>query len=387
MLKKIKNKFSIIYLIGFLFALNIAIPTYINSTFLGNFVPEKVIGIFYTAGSLLTIFLLIWIPIILRKIGNYKITLSLLLTSILTLLILAFANNSVVITSVFIIHLAITAIILFNFDIFLENFSDNGNTGSIRGGYLSIKNVAWVISPLITGFILTNGDYWKIYSISAILLIPIIYLLYKNFRDFKDPEYEKIFFWDALTLIWTRKNLYKIFISNFLLRFFYSWMVIYTPIYLHEHIGFSWGTIGIIFTIMLLPFPILEIPLGKLADRKLGEKEILCFGFIITGLTTIILTFITSNNPAIWASLLFITRIGASMIEITTESYFFKKIEADDTNILSFFRMTRPVAYVVGPLIASVLLLFLSFNYLFAILGIIITIVGLSHSLTLKDTK
>ena len=63
-------------------------------------------------------------------------------------------------------------------------------------------------------------------------------------------------------------------------------MVIYTPIYLHEHIGLPWSDIGIIFTIMLLPFVLFEFPAGKLADGKWGEKEPPIIGIILIAVST-----------------------------------------------------------------------------------------------------
>jgi len=52
-------------------------------------------------------------------------------------------------------YLILTTIILFNFDVLLENLSTNNDTGGIRGTYLSIKNSAWVVAPILTGFVLT----------------------------------------------------------------------------------------------------------------------------------------------------------------------------------------------------------------------------------------
>ncbi len=372
---------------GFLFAFSLAIPTYINSTFLSDLVSEKTVGFFYTAASILSIMMLVWMPMILRKLGNFKTTLILLTTKVIALLIIAFSPYPILTGLVFLPYLILTTAITFNFDVFLEHFSSDDKTGNIRGSYLSARNTAWVMAPVIAGLVLTNGDYWKIYTIASILLIPIIYLLLTNLKTFKDPEYSRAPFWETLKTVWFRKNVHKIFVSNLLLKFFYSWMVIYMPIYLHQHIGFEWSTIGIIFTIMLIPFPLLEMPLGRLADEKLGEKEILNLGFIIMGFTTAYLTFVTSTSPVVWAALLFTTRIGASMVEITTESYFFKKIDSDDTNIISFFRMNRPIAYIIGPLLASFILMFVDIHYLFVILGAILLTVGLGHGLGLKDTK
>lgn len=382
-----KQKITSIFLLGFIFSFSLAIPTYVNSTFLNNYVSEGFVGVFYILSSVFTLLMMMSAGKILQKFGNYKTMIYALLINIISLVSLVVWDNLFIVVTALTIHLVIIALIAFNIDVFLEAFSDDSSTGKIRGTYLSFNNLAWLISPMISGFILLNNEYWKIYLFSGILTIPILYLIIRNLKNFEDPKYVKTAIWDTLKIIINRPNVSKIFWAHFLLRFFYSWMIIYMPIYLHEYIGFDWGTIGIIFTMMLLPFVILEIPLGKLADEKIGEKEILNFGFLIAGITTAMLTFITSHSVILWGLLLFMTRVGASMIEIASESYFFKKIDGNDTNILNVFRMTGPSAYILGPLTASILLIFIEINYLFVILGAFVAIGGIAREITLKDTK
>jgi MFS family permease len=177
-------------------------------------------------------------------------------------------------------------------------------------------------------------------------------------------------------------------LANFLLFFFYSWMTIYTPLYLHKNMGFSWTEIGIIFSIMLLPFVFIQFPLGRLADKKWGEKEILSVGFIVIAIATGLISFINGHSMVLWAIILFITRLGAATIEIMCDTYFFKKVDSLDTNIISFFRMVGPIAYIFGPLLATILFTFFDFKiqYLFLILGLIM-LFGLKFSLSIKDTK
>ena len=103
-------------------------------------------------------------------------------------------------------------------------------------------------------------------------------------------------------------------------------MVIYTPIYLHEYIGFGWDKIGIIFSIMLLPFVILDFPLGKLSD-KIGEKKMLMAGFLIMTSSVLAIPLMTEPLLWLWAVILFMTRVGAATIESLSESYFFKVIK------------------------------------------------------------
>jgi len=384
---KIKSLFPV-YLLGFLFAFHTALPTYINSSFLNFFISEKLVGLFYILASLLTIICFLSLPFILRKFGNYRVAFFLIILNLVALLGLAFLKNPIFLLTLFIINLITIPLIYFSTDVFLESFSSNKVTGKIRGIYLTAVNLAWVVSPLISALILTNGDYWKIYLASALFLLPVLLILMVNLRHFKDSKYEKSNHWQTVKVIWKNKNLQNIFMANFLLFFFYSWMTIYTPLYLHKDMGFSWREICLIFSVMLLPFVLVQFPLGRLADKKWGEKEILSLGFILIAISTGVISFVMDKNMILWMIILFITRIGAGTIEIMCDTYFFKKVDSLDAKVISFYRMVSSSAYILGPLLAVLAFNFLSFNikYLFLVLGLIM-IFGLKFSLSLKDTK
>ena len=163
-------------------------------------------------------------------------------------------------------------------------------------------------------------------------------------------------------------------------------MVIYTPIYLFEHIGFNWKQIGFIFMIMLIPFVLVDYPLGHLSD-KIGEKKLLLVGFLITILFTCMIPFIKTPEVWIWAIILFGTRLGAATIEIMAESYFFKEISDRNADEISFFRNTYPLSFIIAPLVAIPVLLFVpSFKYIFFVLSAIM-LCGFLIVLRLKDIK
>jgi len=348
---------------------------------------EKFVGIIYSLAALVTLATFFNISKILRKLGNFKLAFLLFFLEALASFGLVFIQSPLFLIFLFIIHLIIIRLVFFNIDLFLECNSNDESTGTTRGILLTSSNSAYVIAPLIAGFILTNGDFWKLFFVSGFIMIPAILLLYFQFRDHKDPVYDDVPFIKTLKEIWQRKNLYKIMMSNFLLCFFYSWMVVYTPIYLHTEIGLSLREIvGIIMPIALLPFMLFQFILGKIADEKLGEKEILTAGFIIAGLATISLSFVTSTNIIVWAFLLFVTRVGASFIEIMNETYFYKKIDGTDAHLMGCFKTLVPLAYLIGPLTATAFLMFFDYKYLFIALGFIMFL-GLRYSLTLEDTK
>ncbi len=371
---------------GFLFSIPIAITAYVNSSFLEKYISEYYVGLVYVFSSIVTILVLLELPRILNWLGNKYLLLSSLLANLASLLIFSFSDNIYLVIPAFILFFTSTNLVWATFDIFLEDFSKNAVVGKLRGFYLTTSNIAWVLAQIISGFIILEDSFRNIYALGIIFIIAVFLLFTFSMKNFKDPKYEKTPVLQTIKIFWQRKKILKIYLINLILKFFFAWMVIYTPIYLHEHIGFGWEKIGIIFSIMLLPFVILEFPLGKLAD-KIGEKKILLCGFTISAIATLIMPFITNHKWYIWALILFTTRIGAATIEVMSESYFFRSVNERDANIISFFRNTYPLSYIIAPLVATpILILVPSFEYLFVVLGAVM-LLGFLIALRIKDEK
>ena len=122
-----------------------------------------------------------------------------------------------------------------------------------------------------------------------------------------------------------------------------------------------------------------------MSDKKFGEKEFLILGFIIMALATLMIPLLQSKIFWLWAIVLFATRVGASTVEVASESYFFKHVKEDNTGLISLFRMGRPLSLIIAPLVALPIMGFLSYSASFYFLSII-TISGLLF-IPKKDTR
>jgi MFS family permease len=390
---KKSNQKNLIYLLIFLFTLHFTPATYIESSFLENLVGSNKVGLIFAIASVATLFGLAFVRKFIKKAGNYRTFLGALIIELISLSFLSislFVESGPFWNTIFIIFFVSgfvsRSICFFNLDIFTEHLSTDANTGAARGTFLTSLNFAFVIGPLLAGMIVKNNEeIGKVFILGVLLLIPVIHITIKYFKNYKDVKYENYEFFGTLVYIIRKADLRRIFICNFLLFLFYSWMIIYTPIYLNEVIGFNLGEVSTLIGIGLIPFLLLQLYLGKLADSKYGEKEILTIGLIVTGLSTMIMTFFNLKIFIIWAIILFVTRIGASMVESMVETYLFKKVTDENLDIISLYRATRPTAYIVGPLLASILLIFFNIQTLFLFLGIIM-ILGINFSLKIKDT-
>jgi predicted MFS family arabinose efflux permease len=266
--------------------------------------------------------------------------------------------------------------------------NNESTTGSKRGLLLALTSFIGALSPLASGLLVDDatGSFTNAYLMSAATLVPVILLLIFYFKDFSDPKYSEINVFDAIRSFWVRQNIRNVFLCHFILQMFFMLMVVYTPLYLTDNIGLSWTEFGIIMFFAQLAYVIFEYPIGLIADKYIGEKEMMGFGFLILAISTSWMSFVVVSSVLAWTIIMFITRVGASFVEVTTESYFFKQTKSSDAQIISFFRVTRPLSYVVGALLASLALLYLPFNLLF-VAAASLMVPALFLTLDLEDTK
>ncbi len=389
-----RHSLWVIYLIYFLYNLHLSFGLYINSSFLGSGcgcgIPESWVGILFTAGSLLSIIL----TLSLRRLSKaFRSTKRVVLTSgiitIAALLGLIFFNNPWLVGITFVLYWGFTYLFLFTTDIFVEAYSSDGTTGGTRGVFLSIAGLAVMIAPFFAGRLSERPDgFLWVYGIGIALVSLAMLVTLTWGQKLKEPHFRKGSVLKGLKTFFQHKNLTGAFVGNFALQFFYSWMIVYTPIYLIEVVGLSWTQVGIIFTVMLIPFVVFEIPLGKIADRRLGEKEIFIGGILFMAGATALLGFVDSQSLLVWMALLFATRVGASAVQVASESHFFKHVDEKNVSAIGIFRQTGPVAFMIGPLVATLLLSLtdLPFSSLFIILGVIL-LLSLPFIIRMPDTK
>lgn len=359
--------------------------SYINSSFISSFSSEKFVGIFYALGSIVSILALLIVNKIFRKIGGYRFLLGVTLLNALSILSLSLANNLLQAGIFFVLTFTLNILIFFTLDELLKILSLDSNIGKIRGSYLTLVSLSWILAQLILGTFLGGFSFKIIYFSSFLAMLFTFIISYFYLQNTIEPKYDNLNTSKYLKEFLKNKNLFRAYVLNFLLQFFYSWMVIYTPIYLSIHLGFSWKEIGVIFAIMLLPFVLIPLPLGKHSD-KIGERKMLMYGFTITSISTFSIFFMQTHSIYLWAIILLLTRVGAATIEVMSDVYFLKHIKPENEEFLRVYRTAPPVAYIIGPLLAFVIFLFIpSFNYIYLILSTLM-LYGIYLSSTIKKS-
>lgn len=362
----------LIYLASFLLALEQGFLVYVNSSFLETFIPTQYVGLIYAVASLVTIIALATIPLWLRRYGHAAVSLSFLALLVLVLLGLASTKILVLAVAFFVIREVLQYAMFSNLDLYLEENTDPNHTARTRGVYISVTSLAIAITPIVVGFLVRDNVYSHIYILASIAVTLTLALFASTMRRMPDINYQKIPFFRGLRDLWNDLDLRKVFIINCILQLFFAWMIIYVPIYLHQEIGFSWPVLGAMFTVMLTPYLVLEIPFGILVDKQPSVvRWWLLAAFTLITVTVASMAFYTGSSVVLWTLILLLGRIGASTIEIMSESYFFKKVHPEQTTSLEIFRDARPLAYIAGPIVASIFLSFYPMQFFFVFVAVV----------------
>lgn len=378
-----RKKVRVINLISFLLGFSSAVTAYIISSYFEEVRGNDNVSIFYFLSNLILLIFLLNFHKLVRIFGKsfvYIASLLLLAVSSLAVFILpvSWAGALAVLFNIIVFGLSYASN-----DVILESYSTDVMSGRIRGLNSTILNAGFLIGPFIAMTILDRFNFQSVFLFQSALVFLIFLIAFFNLRKVNHRFKPVVTVNDLLRKILKRKNILRIYYISFLLDVFIFVMIVYMPIYL-RHLGMGWEKIGIIFTIMLLPFVLFQYPAGQLADKKMGEKELIIFSLFIMGISVFSIYFVSSTSLYIWSAVLFITRIGAALLEILRDSYFYKRIDGADVDIINFFRTARPVGFLAASALSAIMLLFLPLNYIFILLAIII-FTGFYPALTLKD--
>ncbi len=376
-----------LYLLNFFLALHTYLVAYVASGFIADIAGIESVNIVYAAQALLGFCTLIVLPRAIRALGNARVLLWLTVLEAAIFGGIVFFDAPSLVLPLIVFSIASSTFFPLCIDILIEHYTrDEGISGGARTAHLTVSNSALVLSPFIAGAVVETLGFRAVYIISMLALVPFFFILIRHYRAFQDPEYKDSNIPLALKRLCTSRDLTTISILRFLLNFFFAWMVVYVPLFLHETVGFSWGDIGLMLSIALIPYVLTELPAGLIADARLGEQELLISGFLIAAVGTVGLSFTSVSSFAFFATALVVTRLGAALVESMTETYFFRRVKENDEGIIMVFRLLFPVAYLLGALSGAFTLFFLPIAHIWTILAILL-VVGAFISTRIRDTQ
>jgi len=365
------NRVNLVGFISFMLGFSQALLAYVMSSYFKQSAGTDNVGIFYLLSYAIILVTLLNLHKLVKQFGKvfvFYLAFILKLIAITALIFLPFSAWGIIFLILYIIA---GVLVWVSLDAILESSSEDKNSGKIRGINLTIMNAGLILGPLISFKILEDVGFAGIFFVSLIIHSIIFSVGLVGLKRARYKFRGKLAVKDLIKKVIKRKNVMRIYYISFTLDFFYALMIIFAPLYLLD-LGYSWHQIGVAFTIMLIPFVLIQYPMGVLADKKTGEKEFLIFAIFVMGISTFI--FYCANDPGvvIWTLILLVTRIGAALIEILRDSYFYKRIDGHDVDIIDFFRTSRSTAYITAAILSSLILFFFPMKAIFLVVSIVV---------------
>lgn len=379
MTKRSMGYFSLLTFFG---SLQFYLTVYINSSTITEGLGISFVTPIFVIAALCSLVLFIAAPRILSSIGNRWMFTLLSMCAGFSLLLIADTPSALLLFGALIVYLACIPLIALSLDIFFErNLAEEKTAGTSHGLYLTAGNTALVLSPLLLSY-LAGVSFSFVYFTSVLFFIVFLLIALPLTRSFRDPLYRRVSVREFPQVLRAHGAVVG---AQFVLRVFYAFATIYMPLLLVAR-GFLWSEIGIILAIALLPFMLFELPLGRIADTLFGEQELLILGFIILALMTSLLSLPHALSIPVYAAIFFATRTGAAMVEVTTETNFFRRVDAGDAAAITLFRMTQSAGYLFGATLGALILRFATLESMFALIGVLV-LCGLPFAMKIKDSR
>ena len=386
--RRFLGAFFTLVLVNFIFAWAIFSTSYVNSSFLGTFFDAEMVSLIYVLASAANITMLFSLPFAIRALGVWPLVIIIIPVLQLSILLFGLAATAMVAGIFFLVRGASIVSLRYFLDLYVESITeDETKTGNMRSLYITGANIGVILGPITASILIFGDNYDALYSFSALMLAAVFLISLFQLHRYKPSIPDTGKFIESIKSLGTCLiSVRRTMVVQLIYHMWNTWIIIYAPLYLVQS-GYEWQFIGGLIAIALLPYLFLEIPLGILADKKWGEKEIMVVGVVVLALMTGLLSLVSIDSQIILWSLVFIAmRIGAAMVEVATESYFFKQVDEEDSALISMFRMLAPLGGLLGPLIALAIIPFTGLGYLFGVLGAII-LVAIPFAARIHDTR
>lgn len=372
---------------NFFLAVSSTLVSYTLISYLSHFIPTAYVGVAIAGGGGLALLAFLFLPHSVARFGTQRPAVALAFLEMLMLFAAAATPNTVASALFVILVISLQPLLLYEMDLLLEATMKQGNeVGRVRTIFLTGGNVGSLTGPLIIGALLsTTENYASVFLAAAAMLMPFIVLFAARMLPAASaPSRSQT--QDTLAHLAHNRDLASVTFGHLILYMFYMWAPLYVPIYLRVTLEIPWSTLGWMFSLMLLPYVLVEYPAGWIADRYLGDKKLMLAGFLIAGGSLGALAFLTSaSSPLLIVCILLATRVGAALIESMTEGHFFRCVSEDDLVSVSVFRGVWPLANFTAPLIASIIIFWGSYQLLFLLTGGFIALAGAFSTSLIRD--
>lgn len=247
------------------------------------------------------------------------------------------------------------------------------------GAIQMILSMAYVIGPLIAGYMIVESvniqvyaTSWLFIGFSFLFFLTLIFSV-KNIRK-NDPEHRNISHVRSSLLeikIWKKlaKSMNPALFLTFFIVFIEAYFWTLSPIFVEEA-NFGWYG-GLFLTAFIIPSLFMGVFVERVT-KKIGTKKTAVFGLLISSF--ILVPFFLFSNPIISIIIVFVSSCFTSLSLPAINASYADRISQSpqyDSEIESLEDFLHNIGYIIGPISAGFLADNLHIPLVFSLLGAI----------------
>jgi len=365
--------------VGFFMSLSAALIDTVWALYIDSFVHSEVYVGLISAALTVVAFLsyFVFIPLIERTNKSKMLLLSLFLFGITYVLFALNRNFYVFILLAFILTILFTFRIT-SFGIIIKDKSRKGNLSRNEGLMYTVLNVAWVVGPLIAGYVANKNGISIVFLLASLFIFLAFFtFLFSRIDDAHVKKKIDGNLFKNLKEFFMDKDRSLAYVLGGGVNLWWSFIYLFMPLYIVRH-GLNDLWVGYFLFAIAFPLILTEYKFAKMCS-KWGFRKTFKRGFLIAAILAFAAFF--AVNVYVVLGLLVLASFGLAMVEPTTEAYFFDILKGkDDCRFYGPYNTTIDVNNFIGKICASIVLIFLPFKYLFILFGLFMFLMFLLSS-------
>src|SRR3989344_4217336 len=304
-----------------------------------------------------------FVPLVEKYDKGKLFSITLFLTAISHLFFAFVTKSLLIVVLISIATIIIQSIRITINGIIIKDTQPRKSLSKSEGLMYTFANIAFLIGPLLAGY-LSSGSGYSLVFIAGSLFFFTAYFIYR-ISAIKDSRTSKKLDSNVIKNFihyFRNKNRVVAYLVGGGVQLWWTFIFLFIPLYMKIN-NFTTKEIGYFIFATSIPLILTEYYISK-RTSKIGYKKIFILGYLITALFCLLSFFI--SNVFLILAILSLASFGMAFLEPTTEAYFLQILNKNDTaKYFGPYNTNANTTILIGKLLASSLLLILTFKYLF----------------------
>ena len=265
----------------------------------------------------------------------------------------------------------------------IKDKSKKGKLSRNEGLLFTFTNIAFVIGPLLAGFVASKFGINSVFLFaSAFVIFAFLILQIGGIKDNRKQKKADEGIIKNFHAFLKNKDRLLAYTLGGGVGFWWILGYLFIPLYIIRN-GLDPLWVGYFLFAIPLPLILFEYKFSTLTNKH-GFKKLFQFGFLIPAILALACFFVV-DQVFVVLGLLVTASIGLAMLEPTVEAYFFKiSSKKEEQRFYGPYNTKLEVFGLVGKVLPATLLLFLPFKYIFLLFSAVMFLMFLASFKT-KD--